>query len=335
MRLAGKRLFVCGMIAGVFCISTRSGRGDPVTPGDVIASVSPLYRGNIVGTKYIAEYSSIGRVQILTNVPQPGGTGATTDYARDLIMGTDNALYLYNGTFNPYLARLDLGTLGWTQQTFAGWSTLNILGHGGIARLGAYYYVTDMETFNPGGSPSGIIRFDTSGGPTVRFALGLQPNDLYIGSDGVLYALAGNTITKYNPLTFASLGSLSITGNYVKAIAVVADGSIFVANLDGHVNHFSNTGILLNSLTIPGAQLSDIDIDSTGRIVLGTINSGIIAMTDTSFVTYTTIPVGDNATGGEVYVAWVTIPEPSSMALLATAVAALVCLKRPYRNPKE
>src|SRR5438132_13877444 len=53
-----------------------------ITAGDLIASVNE-FTGSVTAPTYIAEYTTTGtRVQILANVPEPGGTSPTTDEAR-------------------------------------------------------------------------------------------------------------------------------------------------------------------------------------------------------------------------------------------------------------
>jgi hypothetical protein len=298
-----------------------------LTPGNLIVSVND-FTGAPSPPTYIAEYTTTGtRVQTLASVPEPGGTGPTADWARDLILGPGNAVHLYNGTFDPYLARLDLGTATWAQQTVAGWSTQNDISFGGLDRLGQYVYATDMETADPG-APRGVVRFDTAGGPSVRFAETSDPIDLDIGPDGSLYALhlaLSKEIHKYDPMTFASLGTVSLDNEDNRALGVAADGSIFVATWEGKIKRFSATGDLLDSLSLPSVtNFTDLNISPTGQIALGTRFAGDIVLTDLSLDSYSRFHVTDT-TYGDVFVDWVNepVPEPSSLALLASAGATL------------
>jgi len=319
-------------------IPLGSAEGAPITPGNLIATVNE-FTGSASAPTYIAEYSPSGvRIQILATVPAPGGTGPTSEEARDLVLGPGNAIHVYNGTFDPFLARLDLGAGTWTQQTFAGWSTVNNLSFGGLARLDAFVYATDMTTFGPGDLPSGVVRFDTAGGPTVRFAESIEPIDLAIGPDNVVYALPGaglpnDSISRFDALSFAALGTVPIQFADNRALAVAADGSIFVATWDGTIRRYSAAGVLLDSLSVPAAHFADIDIDPSGRIALGTGFDGDIVLTDLALDVFTRFKATDSTFGGEVFVAWgpesAVIPEPSTGALLAMAV---IILSGPLRS---
>ena len=312
-------------------------RAASLTAGNLIVSVNE-FTGLSTAPTYIAEYTTSGsRVQIIANVPNPDGTGDPNDeQARDLILGPDNAIYLYNGTFDPTLARFDLETTGVSQQSFAGWSTVNNITYGGLDRLGQYIFATDMETAG-GGTPQGVIRFDTAGGPTVRFAETVEPIDLNIGPDGLLYALDGlDTVFTFDPLTFAALGSVALDFDSHRAIAVAGDGSIYSATFGGEIKHFSASGTLLNSLTVAGANFGDIDIGVDGRIALGTGFDGEVVLTDLSLDSFTRFRATDSTSGGEVFVSWVNpalaIPEPSSMALVSIGAVALAASSRLRRR---
>ena len=230
-----------------------------VTAGNLIASVNE-FTGSILAPKYVAEYTTGGtRVQILANVPRPGATGENRDATRDLVLGPGNAIHVYNGTFDAHLARLDLDTLTWTQERFSGWSTTNSVTYGGLDRRGQYIYATDRWT--QGGEPQGVVRFDTSGGPPVRFAEGLQPIDLDVAG-GVVYALEGDTVGKFDATTLVSLGVFKAGDHsFNRAIGVATDGSVLIGSSGGRIMRYSATGVLLDTLIVPGASFGDIDID--------------------------------------------------------------------------
>lgn len=294
---------------------------DPLTPGNLVVTVNE-FTGSSTPPVYLAEFTTAGtRTQFIANVPAPGGSGPTDQEARDLVYDGVNSVYLYNGTFNPYLARYDLTSQTWTQQTYPEWSTVNNVTFGGLSRLGSFIYATDMETFN-GGEAQGIVRFDITGGATIRFAQNIQPLDLNIGPNHVIYALDGaglpnSTVYKYDALTGASLGTVPIEFEDNRAIGVASDGSIFTATFDGIVRHYSSTGNLLDSLDV-GFELTDLDIDPLGRIALGTGN-GEVVLTDESLNSFTHFH-GAETKFGTLFVSWV-VPEPSPLALILPALA--------------
>ena len=287
--------------------------------GNLVVSVNE-FTGSSPAPTYLGEYQTNGtRRQILANVPAPGGTGVTTEEARDLVFDpVANAVYLYNGTFSPYLARYGVVAQTWTQQTFTGWSTVNNGSYGGIAKLGNGIYVSDMNT--GGATPQGIVRFDLGGGATTRFATTIQPKDLTIGPNGILYALDGagsptNTLYKFDPLSGTSLGTVSIDFDDHRAVAALADGTFFTASWGGLIRHYSATGTLLGSLTAPGENFSDIDISATGQIALGTGFEGDVVLTTTTLTGFTKFRATDSTSGGTTFVAWV-VPEPTALPMM-------------------
>ncbi len=252
------------------------------------------------------------------------------------MVGPDNAIYVYHGTGSPVLERLDLETTTWTQQTFPGWSTTKTA-PAGLGQLGPYVFATDMD------SPGGVVRFDITGGPAVRFAETIQPLDLSIGPENVLYALDGraalnDTVFKFDALTLEALGSvpiLPIQSGTNNALAVALDGSIFVAN-GGAISRYSPDGELLASLLVPNAKFKDLDIDSYGRIALGSLGLAEVVLTDLSLDTYTRFRVsvepGGRAT--EVYVAWAPVPEPGAL-YVCLGLLTVCALRRRESGPKN
>src|SRR5437899_760617 len=76
-------------------------------------------------------------------LPTPG---SSFDYARDIVQDPGGKVYVYNGTFTPYLASYDPVSAGWTQSTYAGWSTVSNISYGGLAQYQNFLYATDMNT---------------------------------------------------------------------------------------------------------------------------------------------------------------------------------------------
>ncbi len=297
-------------------------------PGDLVASVNE-FTGSEGAPIYAAEYTVTGtRTQIIFNGPDRMEPDREI---RDLLVGPGNAIYLYSGTGSPWLLRHDLGSGTETQQTFAGWSTINNATFGGLAQFGQYIYATDQQTFGDG-TPRGIVRFDTLGGTPVRFANFIGPSDLNIGLDGTLYALHGeNTVNdavfKFDPITMAFLGTIPIQQGDNRAVAAYYDGSIFVADADGLIRHYSPTGVLLGSLQVGSTFFSDIDISQSGKIALGTGGAGEIVLTDISLTSATSFSV-TSRDSGNVFVAWVPVPEPTSTALIALALGLVFSVRK-------
>ena len=126
----------------------------------------------ITAANNLLEYTQQGALVSSHLIPQaPGGDSG----ARGLSMGPSGVVYVYDGTFTPSVATLSATTHTWSFQTLAGWSTVNNISYGEVAAYKNFVFASDMFTYN-GGEPNGIVRFDSSGGSPVRFALGTTPD---------------------------------------------------------------------------------------------------------------------------------------------------------------
>jgi hypothetical protein len=238
---------------------------------------------------------------------------------------------VYNGTSTPYLARFDLLLGQWSQQTFSGWSTAFVGGYGGLAQDGRFIYGTDMETFGPGQQPSGLVRFDALGGPTIRFAEHRQPLDVCIGPDRMLYVLDGGGnprewVYVFDLQSLSWARSIPVDRSDHRGIAVAMDGSILLADFTGQIRRYGSDGRLLGMLTVP-ALLGDIDVDSLGRIAVGTADSSVI-ITDLQLDRFAAFEVASTARQ-QVFVTWVEpVPEPAVWTLLGMGLLAIAARGR-------
>jgi hypothetical protein len=313
--------------------------------GNLIVSVNE-FTGSVTAPTYVAEYSTLGvREQILFDVPIPGSfNGPTTQQARDLVLDNSGTLHLYNGTFDPYLLSFDLESETFVQRTFDGWSTVNNGTYGGIAVLGNNLFLTDMRTFGDGDLPQGILEVNTNTFSFNRFASNIEPEDLNIGLDGTLYAINGNAdptsnIFLIDPISFEQIGIVSVDREDHRAVAGAADGTFFTAAWDGVIRHYNRDGDLLNSLAVPGARFSDIDISVDGKLALGTAFDGEVFITDTTLTAFDRFRVTDSSFGGDVFVSWVagsdpeSVPEPS--AILGVVIAGGVSYAARRRRNRQ
>ena len=116
----------------------------------------------------LTEYTQTGTL-ITPSITVPNGGGDTP--ARDLIADPNGLIHIFNGTFDPHLSTYDVMTDTWTHQTHSGWSTVNNVSYGGIARYQHFIFVTDMPTFGSlEDEATGIVRFDTMNGTSQRLA---------------------------------------------------------------------------------------------------------------------------------------------------------------------
>ena len=156
-------------------ITSTTAAFQPLTPGNILVS----YNSNI------AEYTRTGELVQSIVVPYPG-----VDYyhnTRDVVIDQAGNIDVFNSNFNPYLSTYNTSQGTWSHRTYAGWSLANSMAYGGLATMGQYVYVPDMST--AGGESKGIVRFDLAAGTATRTATDIEPIDLNIGLDGLLYAL--------------------------------------------------------------------------------------------------------------------------------------------------
>ena len=229
----------------------------------------------------VREFTPAGT--LLQSIPfnYNGRDYADPDFLRDIVVDQAGSIESYNGTFSVFLTSYSplSGTLA--HKPFSGWSTFADYTSGGIATHQNFVYATDVSTpFQ--GEQNGIVRFDLSTNSVVRFASGMNFIDLNIGLDGNLYCLASNgtDIRVYNPLTMAFLRQLSLpasitSGDTIRSLAVDFSGRLFVCG-SGTVYRLSSSGVLEASKATGFSGLSDIDIDDTGRLIVGQAEGRVI-----------------------------------------------------------
>ena len=286
------------------------------------AVAAPTKAGNLLVTDLnagtLTEYTQLGSVVQKFSIPWSYPNFADL---RDVVQGTDGRIHMFNGTFSPWMSTLDPTTGGVSNLSYAGWSTINNVSYGGIAVSGQYVFVSDMSTY--GGEASGIVRFDLINGSATRFASGYSFDDLTLGLNGKLYA--GGSV--FDPATMSLLGTTPWMGaGDVRGRAVDVAGNIYSASWDGKISKHSASGLLIATLST-GENLTDIDINSAGNIVVGS-RFGNVYLMDSNLSNFSSFQVGESL-GPTVHVAFTTgIPEPSSYALLLVGLMTIAAVKR-------
>lgn len=152
-----------------------------------------------------------------------------------------------------------------------------------------------------------------------------------VGRDGLLYSVEdgfpSDHMQRTDPVSLSNLGSpieLRKPGGsalHVWGVTTTADGDIYAADFDGTFYHFSSSGQYLAERPSGTERLVDINLAPDGTLVSGTIH-GEVVITNVDFSTLSRFKVGD----GTTYVAFVAppVPEPSTLALVATAFLGLL-----------
>jgi hypothetical protein len=303
------------------------------------ADAATLTVGNIlVGeNQMVHEYTTAGALVQSFSVPQVGDP-----QLRDIVRDRNGQIRAYNGTFSPSLSTINPLTGGVADHSFSGWSTANNLTYGGIAAdaTSGRIFVTDMNT--DGATAQGIVVFDELGAFATRIATTIDPIDLTLGHDGLLYALypggspGGTTLDVFNPATLSKIKEIDLTasvgfGAGNRAVAVSASGELFLANFSGEVFHVAADGTLLNQSTFAcpafggNCRFFDINLGADGTSLLLSADEEVL-LTDTAFSAGSSFAVlQSSSTSSSVFSAFVEAP-PSAVPLPAAAWLLLSAL---------
>ena len=321
------RGMACAALVVGSIFASQSARAQTLTPGNLIVSVNDFTGGEFPPT-FLAEYTTAGtRVQKIADVPQaptPVGFQGLSEARGNVLAPDGKSIDLFNASSDSYLANYNLTTKTWTQQTTAGWGPVGNISYGAVGAFGQYVFASNT---NP--ADGGILRFDTTGPTIDHFGPKAGIINLSVDPKGTVYALDGQNVYEFNGSTLASLGKVGVGFEDNRAVAAAADGTLYVASWTGDIQHFSATGTLLGTLSIPGGDnFESIAINyATGQIALGTGFTGRVVITDLALDKFTSFVATDSVNlGGEAFVSWVStqaVPEPSSLTLLGVAVALL------------
>jgi hypothetical protein len=289
-----------------------------VPSGNLLATVAGPFP-----THLVQEYTSTGALVRSVNLPPTPGNNF--DYARDLVEDPNGTIYVYNGTFTPYLEAYNPATGHWTQTTYPGWSTISDISSGGLAEFHNYLYASDMAII---GNTGGVVRINLTDGSSTHIG-NVDFNDVTIGQDGLLYGLseATATIYVYDPLSTALLRTVTLPTADYRGMAVSAAGDIFTVTWENVVSRFNASGTLENSITLnttTGAPFmynfsDNMDIAPDGTLAIGSF-TGYIAQMSSAF---TNISYIDTGTFDQVFVTFATEqtgPPPTTISVSDTSV---------------
>ncbi|GAL02669.1 chitinase [Photobacterium aphoticum] len=224
---------------------------------------------------YIHYYDKQGQLLLSTQYSLPDAS----DYLRDLAV-TPTGIAVYYGTFDASLAMVYPTHV--QHFPYDGLSTVNNGTFGGLAVLGRYAYLTDMETYPK--RSKGIVRFDLTDGSTQAFHTDTNYIDITVGGDGLLYALQNvyGDLDILEPVSLKKIKHLDL-GHTSSSRAVTANavGEIFMASWDGNLYQYDQDGVLFHQTLINSVGLTDIDIHPSSELLV-TDRDNVIHILDES-----------------------------------------------------
>jgi hypothetical protein len=258
-----------------------------------------LFIGLVPGTytPVLLEYTQAGVLVNSTPLPVPPDSGDDGS-ARSVAVDPMGNLQVYTGTFDARLSTYSPSSKTWSFKSFPGFNVFNSGNFGGVAAYSHYVFATDVDI--SGDTTDRIVRFDSSGGPTIRFANGNDYGHDYIaitmGLDGLLYALNQYSgVAVYDPNTLALLRTIDVSNVEYDAreIAVDAAGNLYFSQYESSVRKVDPTGttILAEKQFGPAGTIPAwvMGLDNDGQIVVA--GSGTFYVSDESLTNVTSFNV--------------------------------------------
>ncbi len=303
------KVWVCALLGSALLAPwARVSAGTTFTPGNILVTHE--------STNTLREYTRAGQLVQSIPVPWPAGQRPSSEYVRDVVAIDAQRAAMFNGTFDPYLSVYDSATNTWTHSTAPGWSTINNRTYGGITRLGASLFVSDMATGSSEDMLNGLLRHREPIGDWTRFGEGYEFRDVTAGLNEQLYAVENWTDWTAVVRVFAADSltlnrTLYLHGWDVRALAVNASGKIFAGSNTGILYRYGADGVLEQSVSL-GVNIADVEFSPTGELLVAGDNT--VFLTDESLSSISSFSFTSTYAG--IFAAF-AIPEPSTAMLLA------------------
>lgn len=283
----------------------------------------------------IREFTLDGRHVASFDVPK--GTPADYGWLHDAVVDHRGRLHVFGGNEEAYLNTREPGQTSFRTRTVPGWRIGSGLTYSGIAAFGDSVFTIDQ-----GGDddvPNGLLRFDLAADTASRFAVGTEYRELNLGLDGLLYALEyyGGEIHVFDPTTQSRLRVIPLgptpSPNFDRhdALAVDANGHLYVGTLAGYVQHLAPDGSLVEAVQAETSAILDIDLLPDGTMVFTSLDN-VFFVTNTSLDEVRRFPAGPGHPIGFM-VGFAepvpVVPEPTGLIVLA---AAALLLRRSSRG---
>ncbi|MBI5763144.1 MAG: WD40 repeat domain-containing protein [Planctomycetes bacterium] len=320
------------MAARSVWLAPEAAHAGMLNPGNILISTGQPFQ-----PRTLSEYTRAGQFVQSFTIPTPLSPLPTSEIPRDVVVTPDGLAHVYNGTFDPFLSTLNPMSLTWSHRDHPGWTTIANTTYGGIATIGQYIFATDNDTGSGDDRLMGVVRFDLVNGTSERFADTIEPIDLNMGLDGLLYvqypggSSSGRSVEVYDPVTLTHIRHVFFgLEDEHRSIAVSATGDFYLADPNGDIERWAPNATLISRVNVCGLAptrclLSDIDIAPDGTVI-ATSTRGRIFTTDLNLSPPQLFPT--TFQDKPLFVTFV--PEPGSAAFLGVVTIAVV--SRPTRR---
>ena len=272
-----------------------------LNPNNILVAIGDSTAGGNAKRNQVFEFTPTGSLVQTIQFNYNGGSYPQFEHLRDIVVDSSGTIDAVNGFYNLFLTRYSPKSKQFTHRTFPNWATFT----GKLATYQNFIFLQDNSQDNLRPLPGGVLRYDTSTNTFIRLGGHGVVLDMAMGLDGRLYTLYDPTLSGtqavsvdvYDPVTgiwlysFDLAPSVSFAGG-LACLAVDKSGRLFGTDGRRTVFRLDRNGFVETSNMI-GPQLeelTDIDVDEKGRVILCSDKSRIF-VGDTTLHNFTSFLV--------------------------------------------